>query len=142
MTATTTAHAPTVEIRLRTVLRVDGVVTALVGLFGLLGPTSAYGDAPGWLPRALGAAFLVAGVVVYVEARSTGRTLRLIGTLTADAAFAWTAASVAILALVDLPGRGEAVVALVGLATLVFGVLETREVRQLRAGDKDLEIPR
>jgi hypothetical protein len=134
MTATTTTPASvTTDDRLRTVLRVDGVVTALIGLFGLFGPSSTYGDVPGWIPRALGAFLVLAAIVVGVESRSAGRTLALIGTLTADAAFAWTLASVAILALVDLPGRGEVVVGLVGLATLVFGIVETRLVRSLRS---------
>jgi hypothetical protein len=133
MTAVTTAPTVTTEDRLRTVLRVDGIVTALVGLFGLLGPTSTYGYVPGWLPRALGAGFLLAGALVFVEAKSTGRTLALIGTLTADAAFAWTLASAAILAFADLPARGELIVAVVGLATLAFGITETRLVRALKA---------
>ena len=132
MATVTTTPTVTTEDRLRTLLRVDGVVTALVGVFGLLGPTSAYGAGPSWVPRALGAGFLLAGVIVFIEARSTGRTLGLIGTLTADAAFAWTIASVALLAFVDMTGRGESIVALVGLATLAFGITETMLVRAMR----------
>jgi hypothetical protein len=134
MTATTTTPASgTTEHRLGTVLRVDGVVTALIGLFGLVGPTSTYGDVPGWIPRTIGAFFVLAAIVVGVESRSRGRTLAVIGTLTADAAFAWTLTSVAILLLVDLPGRGELVVGVVGLATLLFGIVETRLVRSMRS---------
>ncbi|MDT7571329.1 MAG: hypothetical protein QOE05_1503 [Actinomycetota bacterium] len=129
VTALTTTSATTAEDRLRSVLRLDAVVTGAAGLFALLGPGSTYGDVEGWIPRTLGALFVLAALVVAVESRTSGRTLRLIGTLTADAAFAWTVASIAILLLVDLPAKGEAVVALVGLATLLFGIVETRLVR-------------
>src|SRR4051794_29548917 len=111
MTAVTTTTTATTEDRLRTVMRVDALVTGAVGLFALLGPTSTYGDVDGWIPRALGLVFLVAALLVAVESRTTGRSLSTIGLLTADAAFAWTAASIAILLLVDLPAEGEAVVA-------------------------------
>ena len=129
VTALTTTPAATTEERLRTVLRVDAVVTGAAGLFALLSPASTYGDVDSWLPRTLGIAFVLAALVVAVESRTTGRTLRLVAALTADAAFAWTLASILILLLVDLPAKGEAVVATVGLATLVFGIVETRLVR-------------
>jgi hypothetical protein len=126
MTTTSTA---TSEDRLRTVLRADAVVTGAAGLLALLGPTSTYGDVEGWIPRTLGLLFVLAAAVLAVETRTSGRTLRLIGTLTAEAAFAWTAASIAIVLLVDLPAEGEVVVAVVGLATLLFAIVETRLVR-------------
>ena len=129
VTALTTTPTATTEDRVRTVLRIDALVTGAAGLFALLSPASMYGDVDVWIPRALGISFVLAGLLVAVESRTTGRTLRLVGALTADAAFAWTVASILILLLVDLPAKGEAAVAVVGLGTLVFGIVETRLVR-------------
>ena len=133
MTAVTTSGTRTTEDRLRTVLRVDAVVTGAVGLFALLGPVSSYGDTPGWLPRVLGLAFLAFAIELALQARASGSRLRLVGQITAEAALAWTVATVAILALVDLPTAGREVLALVGLATLGFGITELRLVRSLKA---------
>ena len=133
MTAVTTTGIRTTEDRLRTVLRVDAVVTGAVGLFGQLGPTSSYGDAPAWLPRVVGLALLAFAIELALLTRSSGERLRLVGLVTAEAALAWSAATVAILALVDLPASGREVLALVGLATLAFGVTELRLVRSLSA---------
>jgi hypothetical protein len=132
MTAITTTPAATTEDRLRTVLRVDALVTGAVGAFGLLGPTSTYGDVPGWLPRTLGAGFLLFAIVLAIAVRGDASP-RLAGTITAEAALVSAAAAAVVLAVVDLPTRGEVVVALVGLATLAFGVTELRLVRALRA---------
>ena len=132
MTALTTTPAATTEDRLRTVLRVDAVVTGAAGLFALLAPTSTWGDVPGWIPRALGAGFLLVAVVLAVETRGSGSSLRTVGTLTMEAAFAWVVASLAILAFVDLADRGALVVAAVGLATLFFGITELRLLRALK----------
>ena len=131
MTAITTTPAATTEERLRTVLRVDALVTGAVGVFGLLGPTSTYGDSPAWLPRTLGAGFLLFAVVLAIVIRGDASP-RLAGTITAEAALLWVAAAVVIVAFVDLPTRGEVVVALTGLGTLFFGVTELRLVRALR----------
>ena len=133
MTATTTAHAPTTEDRLRTVLRADAVVTGAVGLFGLLGSPSLYGDVPGWLPRAVGAVLLLVAIDLGIASRWSGRRLRLAGTVCAELALGWVVATVAVLALVDLPLAGTEVLLLVGAATLVFAVLELRLVRSLAA---------
>ena len=133
MTAVTTPLARTTEDRLRTVLRVDAAVTGAVGLFGLLGPTSTYGDVPGWLPRTVGAVLLVVAVDLLLAARLSGSRLRLAGTVTAELALAWVVATVAVLALVDLPFAGREVLALVGAATLGFAVTELRLVRSLSA---------
>jgi hypothetical protein len=133
MTAVTTSGIRTTEDRLRTVLRVDAVVTGAVGLFALLGPVSSYGDAPGWLPRILGLAFLAFAIELALQARASGSRLRLVGLVTGEAALAWTVATVAILALVDLPASGREVLGLVGLATLGFGITELRLVRSLSA---------
>jgi hypothetical protein len=131
MTAITTTPAATTEDRLRTVLRVDALVTGAVGIFGLLGPTSMYGEVPGWLPRTLGAGFLLFAIVLAVAIRGDASP-RVAGTITAEAALLWVAAAVVIVAFVDLPTRGEVVVALTGLGTLFFGVTELRLLRALK----------
>jgi hypothetical protein len=131
MTALTTTPAATIEDRLRTVLRVDALVTGAVGVFGLLGPTSTYGDVPGWLPRTLGAGFLLFAIVLAVAIRGDASP-RLPGTITGEAALLSAIGAAIVLALVDLPTRGELVVALVGLVTLAFAVTELRLVRALK----------
>jgi hypothetical protein len=133
MTALTTTRIRTTEDRLRTVLRADAAVTGAVGLFALLGPTSTYGDVPGWLPRALGVVFLALAVDFVLAARLSGSKLRLAGLVTGELALGWVVATIAILAFVDLPGSGREVLALVGLATLGFAIAELRLVRSLSA---------
>ena len=131
MTALTTTPAASIEDRLRSVLRVDALVTGAVGVFGLLGPTSTYGDVPGWVPRTLGAGFLLFAVVLAVAIRGDASP-RLAGTITGEAALLSAVGAAIVLAVVDLPARGEVVVALVGLATLAFAITELRLVRALR----------
>ena len=130
MTATTTPRTvPTTASadQLRRVLRVDGVVTAGVGLVGLLGPSWYAG--PGWLARVVGAAFLVIGVEVALMART--ERIRLLGTVVAELAFAWTAVAVALAALVDMDTAGQEVLLTTALVTLGFGIVETRLARAL-----------
>jgi hypothetical protein len=133
MTALTTTLPATVEDRLRTVLRADSAVTGLVGLYALVGPTSTYGDLPGWLPRVVGLGFVLAALGLAAETRQSGSRLMTVSAVCSAAAFGWTAISVVLLLLADLPARGEAVIGLVGLATLAFAVAELRVVRTLRA---------
>jgi hypothetical protein len=133
MTTLTTTAPTTTEDRLRTTLRLDAVVTGAVGLLGLVGPTSWYGDVPGWLPRAVGILLLVVGLDLAIASRWSGRRLLLAGTVCAELALAWVAATVVVLLLVDLPAAGTAVLLLVGAATLAFGVIELRVVRIMRA---------
>jgi hypothetical protein len=125
--------APTAEDRLRTVLRVDALVTAAAGVVALLGPTSSYGDVPGWLTRVIGALFLVTAAGLAVACRRTGDQLRLVGDVCGMAAAMWVIATIAILELVEMPARGEAILAIVGIATLVFAVLELRTTRTMRS---------
>ena len=133
MTALTTTRIRTTEDRLRTVLRADAAVTGAVGLFALLGPTSTYGDVPGWLPRTLGAVFLALAVDFLLAARLSGSRLRLAGLVTGELAAGWVVATIGILAFVDLPAGGREVLAIVGLATLGFAIAELRMVRSLSA---------
>jgi hypothetical protein len=134
MTTMTTTSAATTEDRLRGVLWFDALVTGAVGLFGLIGPTSTYGDVPGWLPRTLGAGFLVFALGLAVALRGEQRLLRPAGSITGEAALLSAIAAAIVLALVDLPTRGEVVVGLVGLATLAFGITELVLVRALKRG--------
>ena len=133
MTALTTTRATTTEDRLRTVLRADAVVTGAVGLLALVGPTSIYGDAPGWLPRVVGAVLLVVAVDLVVAARWSGSRLRMAGLVCGELALAWVVATVGVLALVDLPWAGREVLLVAGLATLGFAIAELRLVRSLSA---------
>src|SRR6185369_5726084 len=119
MTAVTVSPATT-EDRLRSVLLADGVVTAGVGLVGLLGPSWYAG--PGWLARAVGAVFLVVGVEVAVLSRGAARRLRLTGLVVAESAFAWTVTALLATALADMDAAGREVLVLTALGTLAFGV--------------------
>ncbi|MCA1721533.1 MAG: hypothetical protein LC779_10700 [Actinobacteria bacterium] len=134
MTAVTTARSTTTEDRLRTVLRADAVVTGLVGIFALESSASLYGDVPGWLPRVVGAVLLLVAADLAVASRWSGQRLRLAGTVVAELALAWVAATTAVLVFRDLPGTGTEVLLVVGAATLAFGVAELRLVRSLAAG--------
>src|SRR5438128_1905316 len=122
MTAVTTTRPRTTDGRLRGVLRADAAVTAVAGLFALLGPTSTYGDVPGWLPRLVGAVLLAVAVDLVVAARLSGSRLRLAGLVTAELAVAWVVATVRVLALGDLPLAGREVLSLMGLATVAFAI--------------------
>jgi hypothetical protein len=125
-----TVPTPTVEDRLRTVLRTDGAVTAAVGLVGLAGP-SWYGG-PAWVARAVGAALVLVGVEVALLARSHGNRLRLTGVVVADSAFAWAVGAVLVADLVDMDTAGREVLLLTALVTLAFGIVETRLARRMR----------
>lgn len=129
----TTATAPkavpstgTAE-QLRRVLRVDGVVTAGVGLVGLLGP-SWYGG-PAWVARVVGAAFLLTGIEVALLAKTP--RIRLLGTVVAELAFAWAVTAVALAGLVDMDTAGQEVLIATAVVTLAFGITETRLARAL-----------
>ena len=125
----TTLTVPTTGTadQLRRVLRLDGAVTAGVGLVALLGP-SWYGG-PAWVARAVGAAFVLIGLEVALLARTS--RIRLLGTVVAELAFAWVVVAVALAELVDMDGAGREVLLLTAVATLGFGIAETRLARQL-----------
>lgn len=125
MTTALTALRST-DDRLRTVLRLDGVVTGLAGLLALASPLTWYGDTPGWLVRTVGVVLLITGVELALLSRARGRLLRVGVMITAELAFAWVAATIAVLALVDLPAQGVEVLTLVGLVTLGFGLTYVR----------------
>src|SRR4051794_10268785 len=133
MTTTPTTTTPRIEDRLRNILQVDAAVTGAAGVFALVGPTSAYGDLPGWLPRAIGAVFILVAAEVVLMSRWSGDRLLTAGRLVAAGALGWAITTVAILELVDLPVRGELFLAVVGAASLLLGVLELRATRTMRS---------
>lgn len=133
MTAVTAPAVRTTEDRLRTVLRLDAVVTGLVGLFALLGDISRYGDVPGWLPRAVGVVLLVVALDLALAASWSGSRLRLAGLVSSELAFGWVVATGGVLAFVDVPSSGTEILLIVGAATLAFAVAELRLVRRLSA---------
>lgn len=133
MTAVTASVARTTEDRLRTVLRLDAVVTGLVGAFAVFGDTARYGDVPGWLPRAVGVVLLIVALDLAIAARWSGNRLRLAGLVCSELAFGWVVATIAVLALVDVPSTGTEILAIVGAATLAFAIAELRLVRRLSA---------
>jgi hypothetical protein len=126
-TAPKTVPSTATAEQLRRVLRVDGVVTAGVGLVGLLGP-SWYGG-PAWVARAVGAAFLLIGIEVALLARTP--RIRLLGTVVAELAFAWAVTAVALAELVDMDTAGQEVLIATAVVTLAFGITETRLARAL-----------
>ena len=126
MTTLTVPSTSTAE-QLRRVLRVDGVVTAGVGLVGLLGPS--WYPGPGWVARVVGAAFVLIGVEVALLARA--QRIRLLGTVVAELAFAWAVVAVALAELVDMDTAGQEVLLATAVVTLGFGIVETRLARAL-----------
>ena len=128
---TTPYEAPATDPHrtLATVLRADAAVTAALGAVALLGP-DVWGAAPGWLPRVVGAVFVVAALDVALVSRWTGRRLRLAGTVVGELALATAAASAVVLATADLPAAGALLVGVVGLLSAGFGVAELRLARR------------
>ena len=116
--------------RLRLTYRADAVVTGLVGVLALESPLSWY-DAPGWLVRGLGVFLLVVAADLALLSRTSGRLLRIGTTVTMELAFAWVAATVAVLALRDVPAMGVEVLTVVGGLTLGFGLAYLRLGRDL-----------
>jgi hypothetical protein len=126
MTSLTVPTTGTAE-QLRRVLRLDGVVTAGVGLVGLLGP--AWYGGPAWVARVVGAAFVLIGVEVALLARAS--RIRLVGTVVAELAFAWVVTAVALAELVDMEPAGQEVLLATAVITLGFGIAETRLAKAL-----------
>jgi hypothetical protein len=128
----TTLVSRPAEDRLRTTLLVDAVVVGLSGVLLATTPSSWYGDLPGWLVRVAGVVLALVSAEVGLMSRWHDRRLRLAATAIADLAFVWTALMVIAVELGDVRGAGLETLALSGLATLVFGILETSLVRALR----------
>lgn len=132
MTSTVLAPTTTTEDQLRSLLRLDAIVVGLAGLVLTLTPTAWYGELPGWLSVAAGAAMVLSAIDVALVARWSGRRLRIAATVIAELAFTWTAACVAVIALADLSAKGLEVVGFSAIATLLFGIFELRLARSLR----------
>lgn len=128
----TTLIAHPLEDRLRSVLAVDSVVVGLCGVLLAATPSSWYGDLPGWFVRLGGIVLALSAVVVGGASRGYGHRLLLAGGVTADLAYVWTGVTVLMAELGHVRGAGLEVLALGGIATLVFGMLETSLVRALR----------
>ena len=120
------------EDRLRSVLAIDAVVVGLSGVLLAATPSSWYGNLPGWFVRVGGILLALVSAEVGVMSRWHDRRLRLAATVIADLAFVWTAGVVLAIELGDVHGSGLETLALSGIATLVFGILETSLVRALR----------
>jgi hypothetical protein len=120
---------PTSEDRLRSVLLIDSIVVTTLFVALAASPASWYGDLP---VRVLGIVGAVLAADVFVFSRWSGRKLRIGAVVTAEAALAWSIATVVLIEVGDVRGAGLELLALSGLATLVFGILETRLVRALR----------
>ena len=131
MTMTTLIAHP-LEDRLRSVLAVDGVVVGLCGLLLTLTPASWYGDLPGWFVRLGGVLLVGSAVAVGGASRGPGHRLVQAAAVTADLAYVWTGVTVVLAEYGHVRGAGLEVLALGGVATLVFGMLETSLVRALR----------
>lgn len=131
---TATLSTPTrplaADAPLQRLLRLDAGATGVAGLVALLAPTSTWGDVPALLPRAVGAVLLVVAADLLLASRWTGRRLRIAATVCAELALAWVAATVAVLALHDLPLLGVELLVVVGLVTLGFAVAELRALRR------------
>ncbi len=124
----------TAAARLRTVLRVDAVVTAAVGAVALLAPSSLselFGTPT--VLRVVGAVLLVAAADIALLARIDGRRLALVGTVVGELALAWVAATAVVIGLGLAEPAGIALLVAVALATAAFGVTELRLAKQLRA---------
>ena len=124
-TASTTAPS-TAASRLRTVLSVNAATSLAAGLAGLaatdrfveeLGLQSA-----GWT-RLVSAGLVLFAIDVALGARSS-RHLATPALVTSVLDVAWVAATVAVLATVDLTGIGRLVAVVMGVAVLDFAVLQ------------------
>ena len=127
LTHTTTDSAPvSAASRLRTVLTVNAATSLASGIAGLLA-TDRFVDwlglqSAGWT-RLVSAGLVVFALDVALGARSP-RRLALTALLTSLADVAWVAATVVVLAAVDLTGPGRFVAAAMGLAVLDFAALQ------------------
>lgn len=115
----TTRPADTAAVRLRTVLLANAATSLAAGVVGLVA-TSALVDelglrSTGWT-RLVSAGLVLFAVDVALGARS--RHLRATALASSIADLAWVAATIVVLATVDLTGAGRVVAAVVGLAVL------------------------
>ena len=127
----TTLVARPAEDRLRTTLLTDALVVGLSGVLLAATPSSWYGDLPGWVVRVGGIVLALVSAEVGVASRWRGPRLTLAATVIADLAFLWTVALLVAAEVFDVRGAGLEALAFSGLATLVFGFLETSLVRAL-----------
>lgn len=125
-TATTTTTHTAPADRLRTVLSVNAATSFAAGVLGLIATDRIVDElglqSAGWT-RLVSAGLVLFAVEVALGARSA-RHVRTTALLTSLADVAWVAATLVVLATVDLTGVGRAVAIAMGIAVLDFAVLQ------------------
>ncbi|MFP5322218.1 MAG: hypothetical protein ACLGIC_10275 [Acidimicrobiia bacterium] len=126
ITAPTTARpAATAATRLRTVLLANAATSLAAGVVGLAAADALVDElglgSAGWT-RVVSAGLVLFAIDVALGARS--RHLRTTALLTSIADLAWVAATVVVLATVDLTGAGRAVAVVMGVGVLDFALLQ------------------
>jgi hypothetical protein len=126
-TTPTTSTAPTTAAdRLRTVLSVNAATSFAGGVLGLLATDRLVDElglqSAGWT-RLVSAGLVLFAIDVALGARSS-RHLANTALLTSVLDVAWVAATVVVLATVDLTGLGQAVAVGMGIAVADFAVLQ------------------
>ena len=131
MTATTALPAPTTSPTPARLLRLDGVLCAVMGgaLAVATGPAAELlGTGATGAVRAVGVALVVYGAVLLAAAgtRRVRTSLRTAGV----GNLAWEVASLAVAALAELSTAGRVLVAAQGLAVGALGVVQLRAARR------------
>ena len=130
MTTTTTAPLTTVAptsaaARLRTVLSVNAATSFAAGVLGLLATDRLVEDlglqSAGWT-RLISAGLVLFAFDVALGARTRHLAATALATSVLD--LAWVAATVVVLAAVDLTGLGQLVAVVMGVAVLDFAALQ------------------
>lgn len=121
------------EGRLRTVLLVDGVGTACVGLTALLAavPLGDLVATPGWL-RAIGVLFVVVGLDMLIARRLRERRLALAATVLGEVDLAWAAGTTVALVALGAAPAGTAIVLGVAATCVLMGTAKLVLARRLR----------
>jgi hypothetical protein len=130
MTTITAPHRTTTPAsavhRLRTVLRVNAATSFVAGTVGLLATDRIVDElglqSAGWT-RLVSAGLVLFAIDVALGVRSS-RYLANTALLTSVLDLAWVAATVAVLAAVDLTGLGRFLAVAMGIAVLDFAVLQ------------------
>lgn len=127
ITAPRTTTAPTSAVQgLRTVLRVNAATSFVAGTAGLLATDRLVDElglqSTGWT-RLVSAGLVLFAIDVALGVRSS-RYLSNTALLTSVVDLAWVAATVVVLATVELTGLGRVLAVVMGVAVLDFAVLQ------------------
>jgi hypothetical protein len=131
---TTALSTPTsTDSLLRLAMRADAVLSALAGiaLMAAAGPLSGFTGFPTAAEYAVGAGFVVYGIVVFLAAGLP--RVRPAGIATMVANLVFTVAAVLVVVEADLTTAGVVVTLASGLYTLVFADLQYLGVRRIKA---------